>query len=60
MRLELGAGSLAGGTLVVHAESGRVRVELDAPAGADIEAWKARLSERLLRRGVVVDELTVR
>ncbi len=60
MRLELGAGSLAGGTLVVHAESGRVRVELDAPAGADAAVWHTRLSERLSMRGVAVDELIVR
>jgi hypothetical protein len=60
MRLELGAGSLAGGTLVVHADGGRVRVELDAPAGTDVDAWAASLNERLARRGVVVDELVVR
>ena len=33
MRLELGAGALAGGTLLVQAEEGRVRVELNAPPG---------------------------
>jgi len=60
MRLELGAGALAGSTLVVHAEDGRVRIELDAPSGTDVAAWKARLSARLETRGVAVDELTVR
>ena len=59
MRLELGAGSLSGGTLTVHADAGRVRVELDAPAGTDVAAWKARLSERLAQRGVEVDEIVV-
>jgi hypothetical protein len=59
MRLELGAGSLAGGTLVVHADDGRVRVELDAPSGTDVGAWKARLEERLAQRGVDVDEVDV-
>jgi hypothetical protein len=59
MRLELGAGALAGGTLVVHADDGRVRVELNAPAGTDVAAWKARLHERLERRGVAVDEVIV-
>ena len=58
--MELGAGSLAGGTLVVHAEDGRVRVELDVPAGTDARAWEARLHERLTGRGVTVDELVVR
>jgi hypothetical protein len=59
MRLEFGSGALTGGTLVVHAEEGRVRVELDAPPGTDLAAWRARLEERLASRGVVVDELSV-
>jgi hypothetical protein len=59
MRLELGAGALAGGTLVVHADEGRVRVELNAPTGTDVDAWKTRLEERLERRGVEVDEVVV-
>jgi hypothetical protein len=59
MRLELGAGPLAGGTLVVHADGGRVRVELNAPAGTDVAAWRTRLHERLEQRGVTVDEVTV-
>jgi hypothetical protein len=59
IRLEFGAGALSGGTLVVHADDGRVRVELEAPAGADVTAWRARLEERLASRGVVVEELTV-
>jgi len=60
MRLELGAGTLAGGILVVHADDGRVRVELDAPSGTDGRAWEDRLRERLARRGVEVDDVTVR
>jgi hypothetical protein len=59
MRLVLGAGALAGGTLVVHADEGRVRVELSTPAGTDVAAWKARLHERLERRGVTVDDVLV-
>jgi hypothetical protein len=59
MRLELGAGALAGGVLVVHADEGRVRVELNAPAGTDVVAWKTRLHERLAQRGVDVDEVVV-
>jgi hypothetical protein len=60
MRLELGRGALAGGTLVVHADEGRVRVDLDTPAGVDVEQWRARLAERLAQRGVDVEELVVR
>jgi hypothetical protein len=59
MRLELGAGALAGGTLVVHADGGRVRVELAVPEDADKDAWKAKLHERLLGRGIAVDDLVV-
>ena len=60
MRLEFGAGTLEGGSLVVHAEGGRVRVALDAPAGTDLEAWRVRREQRLAARGVTVDELLVR
>jgi len=60
MRLELGAGALAGGTLLVHADEGRVSVELNAPSGTDVNAWKERLEERLERRGVAVDEVVVK
>jgi len=60
VRLELGGGALAGGTVMVHADGGRVRVELDAPAGVDVDAWRGRLHERLARRGVDVEEVLVR
>ena len=59
MRIELGAGALAGATVVVHADDGRVRVKLDAPAGAELDAWRTRLGQRLALRGVAVDELIV-
>ncbi len=59
MRMELGAGALAGATVVVHADDGRVRVELDAPAGTDVDAWREKLGQRLAMRGVAVDELIV-
>ena len=60
MRLELGGGALAGGTLLVHADEGRVSVELDAPAGTNLEEWRTRLHERLVQRGVDVETVHVR
>jgi len=59
MRMELGAGALAGATVVVHADDGRVKVQLDTPAGTDLDAWRSRLGQRLAMRGVEVDELIV-
>jgi hypothetical protein len=60
VRLEFGAGALAGGTLVVHSDGGRVRVELDAPAGADAAAWKERITSRLAERQLQVEDVDVR
>jgi hypothetical protein len=60
IRLELGAGALAGGTLLVHADEGRVKVELDAPAGVDARAWRERITARLEERRIGVDEVVVR
>jgi hypothetical protein len=59
LRLEFGQGALAGGTLLVQAEDGRVRVELQAPPGTDTSAWKGRIASRLANRGVQLDELVV-
>jgi hypothetical protein len=59
IRLELGKGELAGATLLVHADEGRVKVELSAPAGVDAGGWRDRIVERLSLRGVVVDEVRV-
>jgi hypothetical protein len=59
LRLEFGQGALAGGTLLVHADDGRVRVELQAPPGADTSVWKTRIASRLTKRGVKLDELIV-
>lgn len=57
VRLELGAGELAGGTLLVQVEDGRVRVRLSAPPGVDVSAWRARIADRLEARGLVVDSV---
>jgi hypothetical protein len=59
VRLELGAGALAGGTVTVHADHGRVRVEVAAPAGADPAEWRRRIGERLEARGLIVEHIDV-
>jgi hypothetical protein len=60
LRLEFGAGALAGGTLLVTSDEGRVRVELDAPAGVDTAAWKERIASRLEERRLEVSDIEVR
>lgn len=57
VRLELGAGELAGGTLLVQVEDGRVRVRLTAPPGVDVGAWRGRIADRLEARGLEVDSV---
>jgi hypothetical protein len=60
VRMELGAGALAGGTVTVHADDGRVRVEIAAPAGADAGHWRERIEARLAARGIEVERVEVR
>ncbi|MEI9951352.1 MAG: hypothetical protein WDO74_20840 [Pseudomonadota bacterium] len=50
-RIELSEGSLAGATLVVHAEQRSVSVELELPPGMAARGWQERLAERLEARG---------
>jgi hypothetical protein len=59
VRLEIGSGELAGATLLVHADAGRVRVQLEVPAGADVRSWQERIVQRLLSRDIPVDEVEV-
>jgi hypothetical protein len=59
VRMELGSGVLSGATLLVQTEDGRVRVHLNAPSGADVEQWRARIAERLASRGLTVDSVEV-
>lgn len=59
VRLELGAGALAGATVLVQSDDGRVRVQLTAPAGVDLDAWRARIALRLAARGLDVERLEV-
>jgi len=59
VRLELGAGSLSGATLTVHADGGRVRVHLRVPPAEDADAWRERIAVRLAARGLSVDDVEV-
>lgn len=59
MRIELGAGALAGATLLVEADGPEVRVKLELPPGADATSWRERLERRLSSRGLNVKELDV-
>ena len=59
-RIEVGAGSLAGATLLVTAEGGEVRVEVDLPPGGTAEAWANRLATALEARGVRVAGIHLR
>lgn len=52
VRMELGAGPLAGGVLLVHADGANVSVHLDAPPGADKVEWHARITRALEGRGL--------
>jgi hypothetical protein len=60
VRIELGAGELAGSTLLVHADDGKVRVELSVPPGVDSNAWRDRIHEKLTARGLDVESVEVR
>lgn len=55
VQLELGAGRHAGTTVTVHADAGRVRVELD---GAGADALRERIRTRLVRQGLDVESVT--
>ena len=52
VKIELGAGALSGATLVVAAESGRVRVAIRAESGIELEPWRERILARLAARGL--------
>jgi hypothetical protein len=59
VRLELGAGELAGATLLVHADDGHVRIHMDVPPGVDANRWRERIRCRLVSRGMRLDALEV-
>ncbi len=58
VRLELGAGVHAGTTVTVHADGGRVRVELGGAEGPDLDGLRARLDARLRGHGLDVESVT--
>jgi hypothetical protein len=55
VRIELGSGALAGATLLVAADHGRVKVTLSGHAGALLEPWRERIAMRLAAKGLDVD-----
>lgn len=62
VRVEIGAGALAGATVVVSNESGGIRVDVEAPtlaSGADRDAWSARIRDRLEARGLRVEAIRI-
>jgi hypothetical protein len=58
VRMEL-AGAMAGSTLLVSADAGRVRVHLDVPVGVDASGWQERITQRLAARNIPTDEVEV-
>lgn len=58
VRLELGAGAYAGTTVIVHADDGRVRVEISGTEGPELDRLRARLDGRLRGRGLDVESVT--
>lgn len=58
VRMEL-AGSMAGSTLLVSSDAGRVRVHLDVAPGVDASGWQQRITERLAARNIPTDGVEV-
>lgn len=59
-RLELGAGDLAGATIVVQSDHGALSVDVELPPGAPADVWRERLEKRFKGRGFDLVELNVR
>ena len=57
VRLELGAGAYAGTTVVVHADGGRVRVEISGSEGPELDRLRTRLDTRLRGHGLDVESI---
>jgi hypothetical protein len=55
VRIELGAGALSGSTLLVATDGARVRIELRAQNGVELEPWRERIIARLAARGIDAD-----
>lgn len=55
VRMELGGG-LSGAVVVVHSDEGRLRVEVDGPAG-EVDRFRERIEARLRKKGLDVTEV---
>lgn len=55
--LEIGAGGLQGATVAIHAEGGRLSIEVDAPDNESSRRWRSALEERLRERGLEAEIL---
>jgi len=60
VRIEVGVGRLAGATLVVMTDGGRVSVDMDMPNSVEVAGWPERIAERLKSRGLDVERIDVR
>ncbi len=58
MQLELGAGRHEGTTVTVHADDGRVRIELGGKDAAAVADLRSRIDARLRRQGIDVESVT--
>ena len=59
VRMELGAGALAGATLQVSSDRGRVSVQLDVPPGVDAAEWRERITTSLAAKNIATDQVEV-
>lgn len=63
VRVEIGGGPLAGATVLVSNESGALRVDVEAPSNlgaGERAAWSERIKNRLVARGLSVEDVAVR
>ena len=60
VRIEVGEGRLAGATVLVTADDGRVSVDMEMPSTATSAGWQQRIAERLASRGLDVEKVDVR
>jgi hypothetical protein len=60
VRIEVGGGRLAGATVLVTADGGRVSVDMEMPSTAASAGWQQRIAERLESRGLDVERVDVR
>jgi hypothetical protein len=60
VRLELGEGPLAGATVVMNAEGRSLDLLVELPPGVSAAQWEARITQRLLGRGLELMRVEVR